>query len=193
MKFDDIPQLISGGSYEINIPIDYLVGNIEKWIADKAYYGLVLCPDFQRGHVWTPAQQTAFLEYFLQGGRSGMVIYFNKPSWNHKRRVIDGYDDFVVVDGLQRLSALMGFMRDKVRAFGLLKSEFEGKLWNTSLKFNINDLQTREQVLTWYLQMNAGGTPHTAEEIERVRQLLQAEKAAPAPTPSERGSSQPAS
>jgi hypothetical protein len=36
-------------------------------------------------------------------------------------------------------------------------------------------LPTRAEVLRWYLAINAGGTPHTPEELARVRELLAAE------------------
>ena len=38
---------------------------------------------------------------------------------------------------------------------------------------NVNDLKTKKEVLQWYVQMNAGGTPHSAEEIERVKKLME--------------------
>jgi len=42
-------------------------------------------------------------------------------------------------------------------------------------KLNMNpdfQLQTEEEVLTWYLQHNDGGTPHTESEISRVKEVL---------------------
>lgn len=41
-----------------------------------------------------------------------------------------------------------------------------------TIKLNVNDLKTEREVLQWYIDMNAGGTPHTAEEIERVKKLI---------------------
>lgn len=179
MKFSEIPQLITGGGYECNFSIERVPKVLEEW---KAESGLQLNPDFQRGHVWAEAQQTAFIEYYLRGGRSGMVIFFNQPSWQHGQ-VTDGYDDFVCVDGLQRLTAIVRFMNNEIPAFGQLHDEFGESIRrapnSAGLRFNVNSLQTREQVLTWYLQMNSGGTPHTAEEIGRVRGLLDAERARP--------------
>lgn len=35
-----------------------------------------------------------------------------------------------------------------------------------TIKVNVNDLKTEKEVLQWYVDMNAGGTPHTKEEIE---------------------------
>ena len=36
--------------------------------------------------------------------------------------------------------------------------------------------ETEEDVLTWYIEMNTGGTPHTKEEIDKVKQLLEEKK-----------------
>lgn len=58
-------------------------------------------------------------------------------------------------------------------AFGTKYSEFSDKLpTEVSFSININDLATREEVLRWYLQLNEGGTPHSPEELEKVRLLL---------------------
>ena len=37
----------------------------------------------------------------------------------------------------------------------------------------VNDLADYDDVLRWYLQLNSGGTPHTEDELEKVRQLLE--------------------
>lgn len=38
---------------------------------------------------------------------------------------------------------------------------------------SVNDLKTEKEVLQWYVDMNSGGTPHTNEEIERVKKMIQ--------------------
>ena len=40
----------------------------------------------------------------------------------------------------------------------------------------INDLETRAEVLDFYLQYNGCGVAHSEEELARVRALLEAEK-----------------
>ncbi len=37
----------------------------------------------------------------------------------------------------------------------------------------MNDLRTEKEVLQWYVDMNSGGTPHTSEEIERVKRMIE--------------------
>ena len=113
-KFKDIPQLTRAGSYNTNIPLTHMLKTISEWEQDE-YYQLQLNPNFQRGHVWTEKQQIAFVEFLLRGGKSARVIYFNKPSWQMTKTVND-YDDFVCVDGLQRITAVTKFLKKIGRA-----------------------------------------------------------------------------
>lgn len=176
-RLRDIPKFTRSGGYQIDVDLKYLPKTIAEYQSES---NLQLCPDFQRGHVWTRRQQIAFVEFFLRGGTTGRIVYLNDPS----RRIDpgpNGYRDFVVVDGLQRLTALLDFAADKFAVFGSLYSEFADRdrtNCDLYLKININDLQTRAEVLRWYLEMNSGGTPHTNTELERVRGLLEAERAA---------------
>jgi len=128
-------------------------------------------PDYQRDHVWTPEQKTAFVEYALMGGESSMDITTNCPGW------MTGYEGpYELVDGLQRVSAALGFMRNEVPAFGKLYSEFDGKLSyasGPSFNWRVMNLATRAEVLKLYLLINAGGVVHSAEEIARVKKILE--------------------
>ena len=45
-----------------------------------------------------------------------------------------------------------------------------------TMRFFVNDLKTRKEVLQWYVDLNAGGTVHTEAEIDKVRKLLVLEK-----------------
>lgn len=175
MKFKDIPQLTSDGAYAVDISWDYL----ETWLEDhtnNGLYDLDLCPDFQRGHVWTDAQRIAFVEFKLRGGRSGDITYWNHPNWMGSWK-----GTLELVDGLQRITAVRMFMRDELPAFGHCFSEYEDPRRATTsqhFRVNINNLPTRAAVLRWYLELNSGGTPHSDEEIARVQALLDAEKTA---------------
>ena len=172
---EEIPPFIRQGEYEVSMPL----GLLRKWVAEHKQQGLQLCPDFQRGHVWTQKRKIAFVEFFIRRGHTGRVIYFNDPNWRG-HGTPGGYADFVVVDGLQRLTALMEFMDDKVPLFGRKWSQYKeyGQcLMNYDLRLHINELKTRAEVLQWYLDLNTGGVLHTKAEIARVQALLEAERA----------------
>lgn len=175
-RFQDIPKLIICHN-SCDYSLDYLVKQVKQWTLPEEG-GLQLNPDFQRGHVWTQAQQIAYVEYLLRGGISGRDLYFNYPSW--RIEVEPGkYNDFVFVDGLQRYTAISKFLADEFPVFGSRYSEFTDSLRLTNtVRVHINDLDSKEKVLEWYLQMNAGGTPHSTKELDRVRALLAAEQGA---------------
>jgi uncharacterized protein with ParB-like and HNH nuclease domain len=170
MKFSQIPQYTRDGNYSINVSWKYL----EKWIDEhESEVGLNLNPDYQRAHVWSKNQQIAFVEFQLRGGVGSNILRYNCPGW------MAGFEGpFELVDGKQRLEAVLKFMRNELKVFGYYLSEFEDNINIIRPDFimTINDLPLRSQVLQWYLDINAGGVIHTEEELERVRKLLEIEK-----------------
>lgn len=171
LRFIDIPQLLTNKTnYKIDVGFKYFSKTIQQFIDED---GLILIPEFQRGHVWTEEQQEKYVEYILKGGASGKKIFLNKPSWHCK--AVSDYDDFVCVDGLQRITAIMKFQANQLKVFGLHYNEFEGEPREiaTRLQIRINDLQYEKDVLQWYIKMNAGGTPHSKEEIARVQKMME--------------------
>lgn len=176
MRFRDIPRFTSDGTYNVDIPIMSIPKTIVEYQND---YGLELNPDFQRGNVWTELQQRRWLEFLLKGGNSANIIRFNCPMFQGAGnfRKLNSTEvreiHMVCVDGLQRLTAMLAFLDNKVQAFGLYFNEFEDRPgFDYCLRFNVNGLQTRKEVLQWYLDLNSGGTVHTQKELERVRKLL---------------------
>lgn len=59
--------------------------------------------------------------------------------------------------------------------FGSYYSEYEDRIniTDAAMYLNVNGLKTKKEVMQWYVDMNAGGTPHTNDEIERVRRMIQ--------------------
>lgn len=168
MKFQDIPQFPTS-RYEIDVSWNYIEMNLEQL---KGEGELRLDPDYQRGHVWTQEQQQAYVEYVLRGGEVSRTIIFNAPNWD------DGKDTFIeLVDGKQRLEAVRAFMRNDIPAFGTYFKDFEDKFptMNIRFRFQVCCLKTRAEVLDLYLKINAGGTPHSETELERVRKMLKKE------------------
>lgn len=172
-RFNDIPKRIASGSWECGFPLDRVWRQVAEW---QREYQLDIDPDFQRLHVWTERQQIAWMEYLLSGGKTGRTIYFNCAAWGRA----PGRDPhMVLVDGKQRLEAIRRFYADEIRVYGSLRSEYADSpdmLRGGLMLFNVHDLPTRADVLKWYCQMNAGGTPHTEAEIARVCRLWEQER-----------------
>ena len=167
-RMADIPGYIEG-NYLIHIPLRFIDANLETMRGEGT---LDPDPDFQRGHVWTDHQRSAFIEHVLRHGQN-TVIRFNCPGWQTERQS----DNTVLVDGKQRLNAALMFNRGKLPAFGRLVHEYKDQPpIMARLQFMVNNLATREEVLEWYLEINRGQVAHTPEELERVEELLRAER-----------------
>jgi len=171
---EDIPQLPQN-RYETDVEWPRVLPAIAEHVKED---GLDLLPAFQRGHVWTREQQIAYVEAMLMGVEVSRTLIFNHYEWEYGH----GSPPYpkgtmVIIDGLQRLQAVSQFMRGEIPAFGKRLGEFQGRLrfHNARFHFRILTLPDEAAVIRMYLALNAGGTPHTAEEIERVKALLKKE------------------
>jgi len=170
MRFRDIPQFTQQSPYGVHLAWRSLEDNLKRYCEESP--GLDLDPDFQRGHVWTREQQIAYVEFGFRGGQSGKHILTNCPGWMGSWK-----GPHVLVDGKQRITAVLAFLHDEIPAFGVKYSEFEDKLspFDPHFIFCVNTLETRAEVLRWYCELNDGGVVHSPEEIARVRGMLQDE------------------
>lgn len=168
MKIHNIPQL-SHARYSVDQDWFDLERVLQRYNKD---YGLDLNPDFQRDYVWTQQQKIDYVEWGFRGGRSGMDIFFNCPNWN-------GFNAGVItiVDGKQRLQAVLDFMHNEIPAYNIYFKDYEGPFrMGPHFRFHVNDLKSREDILKWYIGMNTGGTIHTPNEIDKVKKLLEEEQ-----------------
>ena len=89
----------------------------------------------------------------------------------------DDMSVFVCVDGLQRVTACEKFLDNEIPIFDTLCKDFSGKMpMDVDLLFHVNDLKTCKEVLMWYYEMNSYSTPHTKEELDRVKKMIEQEQ-----------------
>lgn len=154
-----------------------------KWITDRAIAsGVDLNPLFQRPRVWTPEQKTKYLEFRLMGGQTGRDIHFNTASPNR------GWTEpLLLMDGKQRVDAVLEFLADKVPVFGHVLSEYEDRpdYSMAEFHFHVHNFEDPDDILQWYCDMNRGGVIHSDAEIQLV-QALKGKHASLESTPAER-------
>lgn len=161
----DLPKMTDWGNWYSDMDIDFFINH---WLPGEIAEGLVLEPDFQRGHVWTLEQRIAFMEFMIKGGKCPDIL-FNAPNWTS----VSDDGTYVLVDGLQRITTLQMFLNNEFPVFGgYYKKDIQGKMPRYQIQVRVNTLKTRKEVLQWYLEINSGGTPHSKEEITRVQSLL---------------------
>lgn len=173
-KFSEIKKVTRNPNYSVDISWDYFVDYYyANAILDD---NLDINPPFQRHHVWTEEQKIRYIEHILRGGASGKDIYCNCAGWS-MGEVGRDYPNgqYVLVDGKQRIDAVLGFFNNEFPIFeGSYYKDYTDNIRSyAGFKWHVNDLNSYEEVLQWYIDLNAGGTIHPKEEIERVKQLLQ--------------------
>lgn len=171
-----IIQPLATAKYECDSDWTYINRQLINWAED--YGGMDLCPDFQRGHVWTKEQQLHFIENCLRGvvSSSGFVIQLNCPNWDAGDNVkTDLPLGFQCIDGLQRLTAVQEFLKGNVKPFGFTPDDlhYSSFMIKTSFRFRVavHTFTKKVDLLNHYLAINTGGTPHSSSEIERVKAL----------------------
>lgn len=166
-KFSEIPRFTKDPGFHVDVMWRYLPDWYAKQVVD---YRLDVNPPFQRPHVWSLSQKVRYCEFILKGGTTGKDIYLNCPDWNRAVNITD----YVLVDGKQRLDAVLGFMNDEFPVFGAYRSEYTDAPHDVRHVFHwhVNDLTTWDEILQWYLDLNRGGVIHTDDEITRVQALL---------------------
>ena len=171
--FRDIPQFTRGAHYAVDVEWGYLSTFFTRHIVEDR---LDINPEFQRGFCWSSQQKKNYIQYILRGGMSGRDIYCNCPFWQFGSvQPKDPQWQYVLVDGKQRLDAVLGFLNNEFTIFDdHYFKDFTDKLRMSSggFKWHINTLKTYNEVLDWYIQLNTGGTVHDQSEIDRVKDLI---------------------
>lgn len=118
--------------------------------------GWFILPNFQRPPVWTLEQKARFIESAWMGLPLGVFI------WNED---IGGRYDQWLLDGQQRVGAIMEYMDDAFPVFGHRFSELtvvDHRLWGMSVAFPSlrTNLRDEAQLRDVYDRLAYGGTPH---------------------------------
>jgi hypothetical protein len=135
-------------------------------------------PDFQRGLVWSTAQQQALIASVWRG------IPIGTYSLNFSTDDLPDDLTNIVIDGQQRLNALRAYWDDEFSYLGYKWSEVSELDQRVFSRGQFPQARTssrkRAEVIEYYTAMNFGGTQHTADEYVRddTDRLAEATRAA---------------
>lgn len=118
-------------------------------------------PPFQRPPVWKRAQQIRLVESAWVGLPIGIIVYNRDP--RH-----DGPFDNYLLDGQQRVTALMAYMADEFPVFGYRFSELtvqDRRRWSMSTALPLAEMtsQNLDELRDVYDRLAYGGTAHEAK------------------------------
>lgn len=126
-------------------------------------------PTYQRGYVWSLEDKLRYIDSVFQGRDLGKFVFL-KYEWPRT--------DIEVLDGKQRLDALMGFMSDQYQYKSYYwsqlskrdRQQFEDRQVQVA-KLD-GSMMTEADKLRAFLSVNAAGVPQTEEHIAHIKQKL---------------------
>lgn len=142
---------------------------------ERSSFSFTTDVDYQREHVWTKEQRESFIGYVLSGGEC-------PPLWVNVRTISSEKSE--VIDGKQRMTSsqmwldgeICGRLPDgrEVWYENLDKVSRRMMVLDCSFEIRLVELD-RKGVLNLYLKLNSTGVPHTQDELDKVKALLDKE------------------
>ncbi len=132
----------------------------------QAYRSMI--PPFQRdNNKWTREQQIRFVENVCAGFRTTLMLYTLKED--------EGlYEQVQILDGLQRLTALLAFIENQFPIFDeFYFRDIDARLALGTVRpqVRIYTFETEADAVKFYIEMNRDIT-HSADDIYRAEQYL---------------------
>lgn len=136
-----------------------------------------MSPDYQRPLVWSLEQKQNFVLFILKGGKAPICMnlnHYRHYNNNNPEETFETIGELEVIDGQQRLNALMEFYEGK---FSIMYKGQEVNNTNYPVK-NINvqymrtNFKTKEEVVQHYIDMNSAGSIHEEKDIEKAQEIL---------------------
>ncbi|WP_081871381.1 DUF262 domain-containing protein [Parvularcula oceani] len=149
----------------------YTIADFVEWHEKDM---LELSPDFQRGDVWTPAARTFLIDTILKGLSIPQVYIRTRVDTKKKVSIRE------VVDGQQRLKAILDFASDKLR-LSTKSNDFSGKKYSSLtddeqeqfLSYQIATVQLinakDEDVLEVFARLNSYSVKVTPPELRHAK------------------------
>ena len=126
-----------------------------------------ITPPFQRANnKWTKKMKVKFIENLLNGAKTELLFYrFNEN------------EDALILDGLQRTTAIVDFFAGKVKPFGFTHKQLEEHLraFQTNITIKIYTFDKIEEVGKFYIDMNENIT-HSKADIQKAKDWFLEEK-----------------
>lgn len=144
-------------------------------ILSKAYYfGIDFEPDYQRDYVWDLQDKVELIDSIFNNVDIGKLVYIRIDDGSWKE---NGYKyAYEILDGKQRIRAILDFYEDKFTYQGNTFSELSRKDQNHFDSYSINVAEisnvSEEQALRYFLKLNTSGKTMDKTHLEKVREKL---------------------
>jgi hypothetical protein len=140
-------------------------GLLSMVLGDHA--GVDFTPEYQREYVWSNEDKVKLIESIFNNVTIGLFLFANLPYQDNAKQ-------YEIIDGKQRLSALIDFFEDRFSYQGVYYSELSNKdmrqFDNYSISIGFLNEPTEKEKYAAFLAVNTFGKVMDKEHIESVRE-----------------------
>ena len=140
-------------------------------LSSKYYkFGVEMNPDYHRDLLWSEEDKISLIDSIFKGVEIGKFAFISLP-WK------ENSPSYEILDGKQRMNALIDFYEDKFKYKGFYFSQLTTPDRYYFLDYNItvgktNEQITQDQKYQYFLRLNTTGKPQDKSHLEKVEELL---------------------
>lgn len=143
--------------------------DLDGLIHNTLYKGLVLNPIYQRDYVWTAEDKERLIESIFNSRNIGTFVFYYRSHPDGRLEVIDGK---------QRITAILDFFTSKITYKGKYFHELDGRDKYHFMSFATQFVEisgsniTQDYLIQVFLHVNSGGVPQEDAHLDKVRAML---------------------
>lgn len=151
--------------------LNYSQRDVSGLLTMLTAFGVDMNPSYQRELVWDEADKVRLIDSIFNQVDIGKFVFRKLPFESDG----PGYE---IVDGKQRLNALMDFMCDKFAYKGKTWSELSRADRNYIEGYSVSYAQlsetyTDKQIMDLFVRLNTGGKPMDPKHLEKVAKMAE--------------------
>lgn len=159
-----------------DVRLDYYNSTIESLLLKQYSFGIDFDPDYQRGYVWDNTDKELLLDSIFKNIDIGkfVLIHLSNGEWLER-----GFS-YEILDGKQRLSALIEFYENKLPYKGKYYNELSKNDKRAFTEHQIAIAEVRETdkktVLKYFIMLNRTGKSMDESHLAEVERMLNSMK-----------------
>lgn len=149
--------------------IQFHNGQIEGILSYYYSFGIDMTPSYQRDFVWTNKDKESLIKSIFNNIEIGKFALIELPYEDNRAA-------FEILDGKQRLNALIEFNEDRFSYNGVFFSQLSRRdkyhFRDYPISLGMGKDMSLAQKLNYFLKLNVGGVPQSPEHLAKVEQML---------------------
>lgn len=152
-----------------DLRMNYSQTHLASLLSKAYHFGVDFDPEYQRGYVWELSDKVALIDSIFHNVDIGKFAFIRDDTYTQTYL-------YQVLDGKQRIRAILDYFEDRFEYKGRLFSDLSGRDQSYFESYSVNVAEVgrmkEEQIYRYFLMLNTSGKAMSQEHLDRVRQRL---------------------